>query len=132
MRGLLTNDLTPEDLLSDELKEVADLCVHCYQCRNECPAGVDIPKLMVEAKAQYVATNGLGFGDWLITRLDLVATWAVRIRSVANFVISNPRMRWLMEKTIGISHNRKLPLLSSRSYLSLAARNSRHCRRREG
>lgn len=124
LRGLLANDLTPEDLVSDELKQVADLCVHCYQCRDECPAGVDIPKLMVEAKAQYVATNGLSFGDWLITRLDLVAAWATHFRTVVNYLIASRRTRWLIEKTIGIAQTRKLPLLAERNFLSVAAKQS--------
>ena len=58
------------------MKAVADLCVNCHQCRLECPAGVDIPKLMIEAKAQYVATNGLDTADWLLTRLDWLSRWA--------------------------------------------------------
>jgi FAD/FMN-containing dehydrogenase/Fe-S oxidoreductase len=122
MRGLLTNELTPDDLVSDELKEVADLCVHCYQCRDECPAGVDIPKLMVEAKAQYVATNGLRFADWLITRLDIVAAWAVNFRPIVNHLIASRRTRWLIEKTIGIAQNRKLPLLASKNFMAIAAK----------
>jgi FAD/FMN-containing dehydrogenase/Fe-S oxidoreductase len=122
LRGLLTNDLSQDDLVGDELKDVADLCVHCYQCRDECPAGVDIPKLMLEAKAQYVATNGLSFGDWLITRLDLVAAWAMNFRTVVNYLIASKRTRWLIEKTIGIAQNRKLPLLAQRSFMSVAAK----------
>ncbi len=36
-------------------------------CRLECPANVDIPKLMLEAKAAYVRTNGLTLHDWLLS-----------------------------------------------------------------
>ena len=51
VRGILTGRLPPDEMLDDACKEVADLCVHCHMCRLECPANVDIPKLMVEAKA---------------------------------------------------------------------------------
>ncbi len=122
MRGLLTGQLSPQALVTDELKAVADLCVHCYQCREECAAHVDIPKLMVEAKAQYVASNGLSFTDWLITRLDLLAAWAIRARRLSNFFIRNRRMRWLLEKTTGIAQGRKLPLLAPRSFMQLATK----------
>ncbi len=54
---------------------MADLCVNCHMCRLECPAGVDIPKLMLEAKAAYVASNGLRFGDWLLTHMDLMGAF---------------------------------------------------------
>ena len=55
VRGLLDGNLPDDTLLQDVCKEVADLCVHCHMCRLECPANVDIPKLMLEAKAAYVA-----------------------------------------------------------------------------
>ena len=50
-RGLLTGTLSPGSVLEEEFKEIVDLCVHCHMCRLECPANVDIPRLMVEAKA---------------------------------------------------------------------------------
>ena len=122
MRGLLTGQLASEEIVGEEMKAVADLCVHCYQCREECPAGVDIHRLMIEAKSQYVASNGLGFADWLLTRLDIVASWAIQFRSLANFMIRSRRMRWVVEKTIGIAQGRKLPTLAPRSFMSQAAR----------
>jgi FAD/FMN-containing dehydrogenase/Fe-S oxidoreductase len=122
MRGLLTGQLSSDELVSDELKAVADLCVHCYQCREECPAGVNIPKLMVECKAQYVASNGLRFADWLLTRIDIIAAWAIKAHWLSNFAIRNRRTRWLVEKTIGIAQGRKLPTFAPRSFMSQAAR----------
>lgn len=76
LRGMLSGRIHPDELAQDDFKEVADLCVHCYQCREDCPASVDIPKLMLEAKAQYVASNGLRLSDWVLARLDLVAVRA--------------------------------------------------------
>src|SRR4029079_2688790 len=58
IRAVISGDLDPTLLAKEELKGIADLCVNCHQCRLECPAAVDIPKLMIEAKAQYVATSG--------------------------------------------------------------------------
>ena len=72
IRGVLTGGVELSRLTSDEFKEVADLCVHCHTCRLECPAGVDIPRLMMESKGAYVAANGLRLADWVMTRLDLL------------------------------------------------------------
>ena len=91
MRGLLTGQLSQRRAGGRRTKSVADLCVHCYQCREECPAGVDIPKLMVECKSQYVASNGLKFADWLLTRLDLVAAWAIKVRWLSNSLFASRR-----------------------------------------
>ena len=101
---------------------MADLCVHCHSCRLECPAGVDIPRLMRESKGAYVAANGLRLSDWVVTRLDLVAALASRVAPLANWALGNRQARWLMEKTLGIAQGRKLPRVASRSFLRRAAR----------
>ena len=74
IRGILTDNIDPGRLATDDLKDVADLCVHCHSCRLECPAGVDIPKLMMDAKAAYLRANGLSVSDWVMTHLDLLAS----------------------------------------------------------
>lgn len=122
IRGVLTGSLDLNLLTSDEFKTVADLCVHCHACRLECPAGVDVPRLMRESKGAYVAANGLSVADWAMTRLDLLGTFGGLIAPLANWAIANPQMRWLMEKTLGISQGRKLPRVTSRSFLRRAAR----------
>ncbi len=122
IRGFATRSIDLSRLTSDEFKDVADLCYHCHCCRLECPAGVDIPRLMRESKGAYVAANGLRPSDWLMTRLDLLASLASRVSPLANWALGNRQMRWLMEKTLGIAQGRKLPRVSSRSFLRRAAR----------
>ena len=123
MRALLTREVSEAELGSDELKAVADLCVNCHQCRDECPAGVDIPKLMMECKAQYVITNGLTVLDRLLTRLEYSLAVASRVRTVTNFVLSHRRPRWLLEKLLGIAQERKLPKIARRTFMNSAHRN---------
>lgn len=122
MRAVLTGQLPPDTPLQDSLKEVADLCIHCHMCRIECPANVDIPKLMVEAKGEYVSSNGLDMHDWLMARIDLM----IRIASIAprlsNWMFANPQARWLMEKLLGISQARRLPPLAAKPYLKTLSR----------
>ncbi len=86
LRGIVTGQLNPQLLSSQELKEVADLCVHCHQCRRECPTNVDIPKLMLEAKANYVATNGLRLNEWVFANLDRVSTLGKSCTTVSKLV----------------------------------------------
>lgn len=121
MRGLLTGTLPAGTILEDDCKEIADLCVHCHMCRLECPAEVDIPKLMVEAKASYVATNSQHLFDWLLTRVDDLCAIGSRFSRLANWAIANKAARWVMEKSLGIAQGRKLPRFSSRSFLTHSA-----------
>jgi FAD/FMN-containing dehydrogenase/Fe-S oxidoreductase len=122
IRGILNRNVDLSRMATDEFKEMADLCVHCHSCRLECPAGVDIPKLMMEAKAAYLRTNGLRFADWVMTRLDLLASIGRLAAPLTNWALGNRQMRWLMEKTLGIAHGRKLPRVASRTFLRRAAR----------
>jgi len=120
--GVLTGAIELERLTSDEFKAVADLCVHCHMCRLECPARVDIPRLMREGKGAYVESNGLRLSDWVTTRLDRIAAAAGLVSPVANWALANRQMRWIMEKLLGIAQGRKLPRVASKSFLRHAAR----------
>ncbi|HBE68397.1 MAG TPA: FAD-binding oxidoreductase, partial [Planctomycetaceae bacterium] len=122
LRGVLTGSLEAADFESREMKGISDLCFNCHQCRLECPASVNIPKLVLEAKAQHVASHGLSIRDRLLNRLDLLAYWASRMPRVANWSLSNPFMRWLLEKIFGIGQSRKLPKVARRSFLNWASR----------
>ncbi len=87
LRGVLSGQLHVDDLAGERAKEIADLCFNCHQCRLECPASVDIPKIVGELKAQYVATNGLPVSDALMCRIDTVAAIASHIPTLANLLI---------------------------------------------
>ena len=123
VRGVIGGSLPPEAMEKDEFRAIADLCFNCHQCRIECPASVDIPKLMVEAKAQYFATNGLRVSDWILTRLDWLYGIAGRFPRVSNWMIASPFWRWILDRGLGIAQGRKLPRFSSKTFTRWAARN---------
>ena len=108
---------------SDEMKEIADLCFHCHQCKIDCPASVDIPKLMVEIKAQYTATNGLRLNDRLLSRLDVLSSLASRFPMISNWGLENRYARWILEKTTGIAQGRRLPSIAKQPFMRWAAKN---------
>ena len=126
MRGVFAGKISRSQWEGDAFKKLADLCFHCHQCRVECPASVDIPKLMIESKAQHVETNGLGFVDRWMTRLDLVAAIAGKMPRIANWCLKNRRVRWFLEKTLGLAQGRKLPAFSNRSFMRWAIRQRLH------
>lgn len=122
IHSVLTGGLELESLTGEAFKSIADLCVHCHMCPSECPAGVDIPSLMVEGKGAYVAAHGLQLSDWVAARLDLVSAFASKVSPLANWGIANRRCRWVIEKCFGIAQGRKLPRVTSRSFLRRAVR----------
>ena len=122
VRGVLAGELPPAALLQENLKSVVDLCVHCHMCRLECAAGVDIPKLMLEARGAYVVNNGLKVSDWLMSRADTVSALVSSFSTVANWAIGNTTARWLLEKAFGVARGRKLPRWATRSFMRRATR----------
>ena len=78
-------DGDPSVVITDaEARTIAGECVNCKMCRDECPAKVNIPKLMLEAKAAYHAEHGLDRGDWALARTESVARWASYIPFTTN------------------------------------------------
>lgn len=105
-------------LASREMRELTKTCFNCKQCRIDCPSQVDIPRLVSEAKAADVATNGLRGASWSLSRAHSFGKFGCAISPLANWMLSNGTARWLMEKAIGISRQRKLPRFARRPFLS--------------
>ena len=123
MRAIVSRQLPTEALADDSFKEVTDLCFNCHQCRIDCPASVDVPKLMQEAKASYYAVNGVKFSDWLLTRLDWLYEVAGRMPRISNFMIRNSTCRLLLDRFFGIASGRKLPSFDTKNFARWANRN---------
>ncbi|HZZ72955.1 MAG TPA: anaerobic glycerol-3-phosphate dehydrogenase subunit C [Pirellulales bacterium] len=122
VRALFDGRLPPESMATDDFKQIADLCVNCHMCRQECPSNVDVPKLMMEAKGQYVSNNGLRPSDWMLSRLDWYATIGSLFGPIANWALSNRPARWMLEKLMGIAQGRKLPRFAKRHFMRRAAK----------
>ena len=119
-RGFLTGVLDIDELSSVEMKRLADLCFNCKQCHLDCPSQVDIPALMIEAKAQFVAANGLGGTDWILSRGHSFGRLGSTTSLAANWVLANPAARWVIEKLFGIARERKLPQFARRPFVQSA------------
>jgi len=122
LRQIATGAVDPRLWGSEEMKANADLCIHCTACRTECPAGVDISSLMVEAKAAYVEIHGLAPTDWFLSRVDLWSRLASRVPIAWNAVLRNRFARWLIERTFGLSRHRSLPRAHRTPFLRRAER----------
>ncbi|MBI3408681.1 MAG: FAD-binding protein [Planctomycetes bacterium] len=109
-----------DKISADEVRAVADLCVNCKMCALECPAHVNIPKLMLEAKAANVAEHGLDRSEWFLARMDRLARWGSALPLFANLILRSRPTRWLLDKLFGLSPRRRLPRFSRRSFLRRA------------
>ncbi len=122
IRQVATGAIDPRLWGGDELKAHADLCIHCKLCRPECPSGVDVSSLMVEAKAAHVEKHGLPPGDWVFSRLEMWARLGSRFPIVTNFLLSRRWARRMLERALSVSRHRVLPRVRRTPFTRRAAR----------
>jgi FAD/FMN-containing dehydrogenase/Fe-S oxidoreductase len=122
LRHILDDSTDSRLLSSNAVREVADLCVNCKMCAVECPAHVNIPKLMLEAKAAHVSEHGLTRSEWALARTETFAALASRFAFAANRALQSDGARWLLEKIFGVSRRRRMLPFASQSFMRRAAR----------
>jgi FAD/FMN-containing dehydrogenase/Fe-S oxidoreductase len=122
LRHLLVNGADAQALSSDDVRAVCDLCVNCKMCAHECPAHVNVPRLMLEAKAANAAQHGLHRADWVMARTEPFARLGSALAPLANAALGSPTARWFLEKLFGLSRRRRLPAFAQRSFLRRAER----------
>jgi FAD/FMN-containing dehydrogenase/Fe-S oxidoreductase len=122
LRQLLQKQADTLTVASDEVRAVADLCVNCKMCALECPAHVNIPKLMLEAKAANVAKHGLDRGRWFFSRLQRAARWGSKLPVFMNLLLQSRLGRWLFGRLFGLATRRRLPRFARHTFLAHAQR----------
>jgi Fe-S oxidoreductase len=110
----------PEAATPDEIRTVAEQCVNCKMCRDECNAKVNVPKLMLEAKAKHHTEHGLDRTDWILARAEGFATMGSNFAPLVNILLARRPIRWLMEKVLGVSRKRRLPSFALRNFFRRA------------
>jgi len=108
LRLALTGQL-PGGLASDEVAEALSLCVSCKGCKRECPTGVDMAKLKIEAQAARAKARGLAWKDRLIGSLPRWAPFAAILPVVPNLRDRIPGLATLSERLLGFAAERSLP-----------------------
>ncbi len=103
-------------------RRLLETCFNCKQCESECPTGVDIPRLMIEAKAQRVAIHGLSRSQWYLSRIPDWMPW-LRYGAVAfRPFLRRAWFRWLVERFTSITRHRRFPTWRTKPFLQTAPR----------
>ncbi|MFN9040842.1 MAG: 4Fe-4S dicluster domain-containing protein, partial [Planctomyces sp.] len=69
LRRALCADAPADLLQSESIKPVIESCFNCRQCEIDCPSEVNIPHIVLEARAQFVRAHGLTRTQWLLSRV---------------------------------------------------------------
>jgi FAD/FMN-containing dehydrogenase/Fe-S oxidoreductase len=110
LRLALSGQLGDDGLASQDVKDVLDLCVSCKGCKRDCPTGVDMARIKIEARAAWTKGHGVRMRERLIAFLPRYAPLASRMPALASAVETNlpGAARWLKTK-LGLAPQRAFP-----------------------
>ena len=104
------------DGIGPEEKSILDLCTGCGKCLVECPSGVNIPRLVSDAKEVFHTDWGIPLVDRLLTSTHFLGMTG----RAGGKMLRNPEkssfIRKAMELFLDIDRNRKLPGINHSSY----------------
>ena len=122
MREILSGKLPAYEFTGKELYETLDLCLECKGCKAECPSNVDMAKLKYEFLAQYNEANGASLRSRMFASIHSLSQLASLWPSMANWTLTNPGMRRMLDRFAGIDARRKLPLFAPQTFETWFAR----------
>jgi Fe-S oxidoreductase len=109
LRLAVTGQLGKDALASSEMAETLKLCVSCKACRRECPTGVDMARMKIEAQAARAAKRGYLLRDRLVGWLPRYAPKAARRPWLANMRNRSRTVRDIAGYLTGFAPKRTLP-----------------------
>jgi FAD/FMN-containing dehydrogenase/Fe-S oxidoreductase len=109
LRLAITGQLGPDALTSHEMAETLKLCVSCKACRRECPTGVDMARMKIEALRARAQKFGLSLHDRLVGNLPRYAPYAARLHWLLNLRDRLPGAAALSEAIAQFAAERALP-----------------------
>lgn len=117
VRSSLCTDGVQDLIVNDNSLRLLESCFNCKQCQLECPSEVNIPHLLIEARAQHVQAHGLSKTAWLLSRTHTYARMASRISFLTNRLLNNTLFRKCIQRFLGISAQRRLPRFTQTPFL---------------
>lgn len=115
LRALISGAVDDRSLFEEALQEVIRHCVNCGSCHLECPSAVNIPKLSLEAKAQFASRFGVSFADRVPTKLEDMGRSLRKITWMVEPLMKHKAARNVMEIVSGVASEREFMPLAKNS-----------------
>ena len=123
LRNIISGRLDPTaSYVADATRDVTDYCIECGMCVHECPSNVNIPKLMLEAKARYRSAQRIpGATDLLLGHATRLSQGGRLFSPVANRLVNLGPLRGVGERLVGIDRRRTMPTFARHTFAHLVA-----------
>jgi anaerobic glycerol-3-phosphate dehydrogenase C subunit len=128
LRFWASGRLKEEDFESPEFRKFLDLCINCMACKRECPAGVDVSKIMAAARAEYARRKGLRLTERILGHNRYLSILASAFVPLSNLILRLWITRFFLEKVLGLDRRRPLPKFAFGSFLSAGRAYLETCR----
>jgi FAD/FMN-containing dehydrogenase/Fe-S oxidoreductase len=123
LRAALSGTLPHDELTSERMFEVMDLCIECKACKAECPSSVDMAKIKIEFLATYYDRHRLPLRSRLFADIGRASRLlAGPLAGAVNRLVAPAPVRRLLERFAGISAQRTLPAFSGSPFPAWARR----------
>ncbi len=110
LRMLLAGAIDRQDLYLVEFQKILSLCIQCGSCQHECPSGVNIPKMVIEARSAYRMRYGVSFHEKIVVQAEAAGKmWRPIFRRGATLA-EIPWIKTCGALLTGVSSRHKLPL----------------------
>ncbi len=117
LRGALSGAIPLDEIRSDRMFEVLDLCLECKSCKSECPSNVDMAKIKYEFLDLYYQTHSIPLRSRIVANIHRLNSLAPGpLAPIANIVNRSAPARWASEKILGIDRRRQLPKIVSQTF----------------
>lgn len=111
-----------QDFQISQFRKILGLCVNCKMCSVDCPAGVDMSGLIIEARAQLARHAGFSVTELALSNNRWMSILASTFAPWSNWIMNWPITRLLLEKTLGFDRSRQLPAFQPGSFIRKARR----------
>lgn len=118
LKAALDGELGTHPFLSAELAEAMELCVSCKGCKSECPHGVDMALLRVEALAQRWKLRRMPLRERLFAFTPSYAKYLKHLNWMDSLRRRVPPLARAMQRWLGIAARRSLPRAAARDFIS--------------